>query len=226
MRYLGGKFRIAAALAGEVNRIAAGRPVWEPFCGGLNVSARLRGRGLASDVDAPLIALYRAIRSGWDPPVELSEGEYRDARNLPDDNPLKAFAGYGCSFGGKWFGGYARGGVGRNYASGSRKRLLSDVRSLMHRGCRIACLDFLAIEPRPTRFLIYCDPPYRGTTGYKRPFDHELFDRRVAKWSNFTTVLVSEYSFPTGREVWSCERRLELQSNNRERIERLFQVAA
>lgn len=229
MKYLGGKFRIAKALAQEIARVANGRPVWEPFCGGLNVTVALGASGVVSDADPALIAMYRAVLfEGWEPPATLTEEQYAAARALPDSDPLKAFAGYLCSFGAKWFAGYARNNQSRDYAREARNVLLRDLGALRGRDIDLCCIDFMAIEPQPTDgHIIYCDPPYRGTTGYRHAFDCDAFARRVLEWSRYTEVLVSEYAFPHGRVIWEHERNLEMQSATpRKRIERLFLVEA
>ena len=43
--------------------------------------------------------------------------------------------------------------------------------------------------------VVYCDPPYLGTTGYKTGgFDHERFWEWAEAVSEHSTVFVSEYS--------------------------------
>src|SRR4051812_38864161 len=115
MQYLGGKHRIAKDIGGIVNRIRGDRPYWEPFCGALNVTAVLGANGVASDRHAGLINLYRELqqdRSLLDQLEALTVDErlYQEAKTWPDDDALKAFIGFGTSFGGKWFGGWARQG--------------------------------------------------------------------------------------------------------------------
>jgi DNA adenine methylase len=216
---MGGKFRLARSLAAVIE--GARRPgqlAWDPFCGGLSMSVALSATGpvRSSDKNAPLIALYKAVRAGWEPPRRVSRRNYRAARALPDEDPRKAFCGYGCSFGARWFTSYVppiqrvlrRRGAGKGYVETMRshrasalsvKRDVAAVRGPIER------LDFLAIEPQPVDAIIYCDPPYRGVTGYPEvgAFDHDLFVLRVRQWSRYAHVFVSEYDFPIGREVWS-----------------------
>jgi DNA adenine methylase len=230
VRYLGGKSRIAGRLAVIVNEARKApspinalfgdaesafglRPFWDPFCGGLSVSVALGGRGLVSDVNQALIELYRAVAAGWDPPSALTREEWGAARSLPDTNPLKAFAGFSCSFGGIYFNSYTSQdgpwtirsgpGAGRvvrrsHAAAAARATLLRDVPALVARGCVFAGLDFLEVEPEPTDAVLYLDPPYKGVTGYRgvAPFDHAHFYTRVRQWSAFTDVFVSEYALP------------------------------
>jgi DNA adenine methylase len=206
LRYLGGKTRIAKQIAEQINRVRKpGQWVWEPFCGGLSVTVALSKAGpvWATDANPALIALYQAVRNGWQPPTELSEADWRAAKSLPDSDPLKAFAGFGCSFGGKWFSGYAR-GENRNWADECARSLIRDAKTLPAFGC----INFLSVEPRETQALLYCDPPYAGTEPYSAlaPFDSARFLLRVAEWSRFTDVFVSEYAFPLGVCVWEKQK--------------------
>lgn len=230
MQYLGGKSRIAKPIAAIVNEARGGRPFWEPFCGGLSVSVQLAagGPGIVSDANPALIALYRGVRAGWVPPETVTEAEYHAARALPDTDPLKAFVGFGCSFGAKWFGGYARGAS--NYASTGARALRRDVPAL--EGCAIERVDFLAIEPRPCALgAIYCDPPYAGTQGYDAigAFDHARFWARAAAWARAgVPVFVSELTCPIAHEVvWTREHRKMLGADSRAmQVECLFRVRA
>ena len=226
MQYMGGKSRIARRLAEQVDRVRRpGQLAWDPFCGGLSMSVALSARGpvRSSDKNPALIALYNAVRSGWEPPRRVTRAEHRAARTLPDADPRKAFCGYGCSFGGRWFASYVRpvrryvvqrgperGAVkimrGHRAAARIVKRDVAAVRG------PIEVLDFLSVEPQPIDAVIYCDPVYRGVTGYPEvgEFDHDLFVRRVWEWSRYAHVFVSEYEFPIGREIWAHSLRVGL----------------
>lgn len=210
MRYLGGKSRIAKHLAEVIDSVRhPGQWVWDAFCGGLSMSVALSKKGpvWSTDANAALIALYRAIQSGWEPPTEVSKETWHAAKALPDSDPLKAFCGFGCSFGGKWFGGYA----GRRAARAGDPKLYTfrdSTANGLRRECPgrvLAVVDFLSVQPQACEAILYLDPPYAGTTGYAAvaPFDSDRFVQRVREWSRFTHVFVSEYSFPIGECVWS-----------------------
>jgi DNA adenine methylase len=229
LRYLGGKTRIAKQIAEQINRVRKpGQWVWEPFCGGLSVTVALSKAGpvWATDANPALITLYQAVRDGWQPPTEVSKETWQAAKALPDSDPLKAFAGFGCSFGGKWFGGY-----GKHDPRPGRKSLAAcsaaEITANAPCAAAAACVDFLSVEPRETQALLYCDPPYAGTEPYSAlaPFDSRCFLLRVAGWARFTDVFVSEYAFPIGTCIW--ERPLPLQlkgGTGANRIERLYHL--
>lgn len=217
MNYFGGKQRIAGQLAPFIqSRLASGQAFVDLFCGATNVVSRIRAdTRIANDACAPLIALHRAVQGGWQPPTTVTEDEYRAARSLPDDDPRKAFIGFGCSFSGKWFGGYARNKTERNYAANARN-------SLLKKHANLRDVVFTAGDYRdvvlPDRSLVYCDIPYRGTTAYGATgaFDHEAF----YKWASAARqaghdVLVSEYAanVPDGWQVvWSVDSKQDIRS--------------
>lgn len=236
MRYMGGKSRIAKQLAEVIDRYRQpGQLVWDAFCGGLSMSVALSKNGPVWSTDAcvPLISLYRAVQNGWDPPTEVSLEEYRAAKELPDTDPMKAFCGFGCSFGGMWFAGKA---APRTAGAGSAKLYSmegSSARILKRdcaRGMHIDVVDFLAVEPQSTAALLYLDPPYSGTQSYDGvpPFDHARFAERVGGWAQHTHVFVSEYAFPVGECVWSKPSSgsncFSARANKAPAVERLYHI--
>lgn len=161
MQFNGGKASCAKDISQIINWL---RPVvyWEPFVGAANVIQMVKAdTRLGSDLDGSIIALLNSVRQGWEPPTEVDEQLYRSGRSLPDADPLKAFLKFGCSFGGKPWGGFARSGT-RNYALNAANSLrkqrarIKDVRFIQ------GDYRFLAREIKPD--VIYCDPPYEGTT--------------------------------------------------------------
>lgn len=235
MQYMGGKTRIAKQIAAEIDKVRKpGQLVWDAFCGGLSVSVTLSKNGpvLASDACLPLISLYKAVQDGWDPPTEVSKETYDKAINLFDTDPMKAFCGFGCSFGGKWFGGYAtdkngtrnRDGKPSNYALSARKSLIKTKVTAIFK-----CIDFLETIPEPTNSIIYCDPPYADTTGYdgSDTFDYCKFVRKVEQWSEFTDIFVSEYDFRLGEVVFEKEQITTVSRNKskyKSATEKLFHI--
>jgi len=234
VRYLGGKSRTARQIAGYLNMIRKpGQPYWEPFVGAGWILERIRGTGpnYASDANPFLIAMWRALQAGWEPPGEVSEGEYQAIKAAHDSYPpeLVAFVGFGCSFGGKWFAGYARSEKGNGspgkYAGQSRRSMLHKIARIPDASFYVA--DFLTCGPPAPRCLIYCDPPYEGQTDYGAvpDFDSRTFWRRVGDLTNAGhTVFVSEYDAPADfAEVVAIRTSTNLHTANRKdpRPERL-----
>jgi DNA adenine methylase len=179
---------------------------------------------IASDLHPELIAMWRALQTGWEPPAVVTESEYQLIR-AGTDMALRGFVGFGCSNSGKWFGGYARNKTGRNYASNARNSLKKKMMGLGD--VRFECGGYNEVEV-PSGSLIYCDPPYRGTVGYSvGRFDHDRFWEWVRKRSVENTVLVSEYSAPEDFTcVWEIETKTDIKDRTGEksrRVEQLFE---
>ena len=126
VQYLGGKTRLAKHISTAILADTDAREVYvEPMVGGGSVLAAMAPhfeRAYAGDVHEDLILMYQAIQSGWEPPSELSEDCWRELK-YSEPSPLRGFAGFGCSFAGRWFEGYARNSKGTNYAAQAARKL-------------------------------------------------------------------------------------------------------
>ena len=211
MRYLGGKSKIARQLAMV---IGGGSILVEPFMGGGAMTAALAPQFdivYAYDLHPDLILLWQALQQGWTPPTSVSEEDYICLRDA-GPSALRGFVGFaGASWGGKWFGGYARGG-GRNYADEAVRSLARDI--LRMGNVILAQADYREIVI-PQHATIYADPPYRGTTGYGGAFDSEQFWDTADRWvAEGATVFVSEYAAPSNWEcVWEQTRTRDMKAH-------------
>jgi DNA adenine methylase len=227
MHYFGGKCRIAKQLSAYLESKRKGRVYVEPFVGGAWVAARIsQGTGrMLYDANQPLITMYQALQNGWEPPDTVSEAEYAAAKAGNCTPELQAFIGFGCSFAGKWFGGYARDSLDRNYAAIAKRSLRKKLPTLFT--ANFACADYRTLTP--VECLVYCDPPYKGTTQYGAVgnFDSDKFWDTVREWSLSNTVLVSEYSAPNDFDcVWEVETKTSIRcadGNVSKRTEKLFE---
>ena len=216
MRYLGGKFRIQKEIAEVINELKnKNQTYFEPFVGSCWIIQNIQGKRIASDGCVPLIAMYRKLQKGWIPPEEVSKEEYyfwKKSKRI--FNPMKAFVGFGCSFKGKYYGGYARSNKKRNYCLNARNSLLKKLPLIKD-------VNFIFgnyQEHQPKDLFIYCDPPYKNTTNYnyfKQNFNHKLFWNTIRIWSKQNQVIVSEYQAP---KDFHCIKEIK----NNQRIEKLF----
>lgn len=199
MQYFGGKQRIAKRICERINLELCGRShYYEPFVGGGSIISSINhGNRVGSDLNEALINMWKELSRGWQPPTSVSESLYNDVKNRNDVcDPLTAFCGFGCSFSGKWFGGYARDSSGRNYAANAASSLRKKMRGLS--GVQWRHCSYTEISPEPNS-LIYCDPPYIGTTQYSAvpSFDWGMFwDWCRKRVEEKCLVLVSEYTAP------------------------------
>lgn len=218
MRYLGGKQRIKKQLVDFMLPFALKCDrIYEPFCGGCSITEELAPRArklyFASDAHAALITMWQAVQGGWIPPRSISKEQaawYKN--NCPNDDPLTAFIGFGCSFSGVFNGGFVgrkpyhhRNNIGsriNNYGaiiqfdftatcSGVTRRSMARMSQVKFTNCGYSDV---VIEPNS---FVYCDPPYAGTSGYSvGAFDHDKFWQWVRDQSTYSIVLVSEYTAP------------------------------
>lgn len=206
MQYFGGKAKIAKELSKELqSRLKEGQAFVDLFCGSCNVVSKIKAPvRIANDLHKELIALHKAVQEGWIPPSSVSELEYKEIKNLNEvPDYLKAFVGFGCSFSGKYWGGYARGSEVRNYATNAKNTLLTKHKAL--KDVQFTNLQYHEVVI-PGNSLIYCDIPYKDTTGYSTgSFNHEEFYLWAKEMKDRGhTVLVSEYlqNLPEG---WAVE---------------------
>ena len=241
MQYAGGKTRLAKRLADYiVADLLADRTrhYVEPFCGAMSVAAevasRLRGSGrifMLYDNNPHVVAMWQAALDGWEPPANVDAGMYAAARREELSSPEIGFILGGCSFGGKWGGGFAR-SAKRSIPAESRALVLRRVAALRGVIAEVRCKDFADI-PRVALLgaVVYADPPYAGTM---QPYFSKTFDSPAFwAWAQATpadSVLVSEFSAPAEVcEVCAWESAATLAagvngSGKARRVEKLFRV--
>jgi len=166
----------------------------EPFVGGANMIDKVYGPRIGADSNPYLIEALKLIRDNPESlPDHVSEEDYQTYKNKMLIDGVTGFVGFNATFGSKWFGGYARGG-NRNYTLEGKKNAINQSPKL--KGCLFinATYQFLDIPPES---IIYCDPPYEGTTKYKDAFDSVAFwDWVRVKSTEGHSVFVSEYNAP------------------------------
>lgn len=219
MRYFGGKARISSDIVAVLSRVREPNQGYlEPFLGGGSVFSQMKNPKIGSDVVPELIEFWQAVQNGWVPPDNITKEEYEKAKEGQITGPLRAFIGFGCSFGGKWFGGYAN-TPGRNYALNAKNSTLKKRPGFL--GAKIILKDFFDCDIRGS--LIYCDPPYIGKTkpGTRTSFDSERFWEHVRYLSRCNQVFVSEIVAPSDfKEVWT--KSIKADMDQKSRVEKLF----
>lgn len=235
MRYLGGKHKSSKYILPIINDFVGGCDYYEPFCGAINIGSGIRGASslTLSDAHPDLVALLQAAQAGWVPErLVVDEAEYNALKASTDSSARRGLVGFGQSYSGKWFGGYARDTKPKSedYLGGSWRSLVKKVNklppntSILHK----AYLDYKPDSHRNDVF--YLDPPYAGTTGYAGTdrFDHEVFWAWAQALAKRNDVLVSEYTIPehVAHEVlWSADMYGDMRKKDRSpRPEKLVRV--
>ena len=214
MHYQGGKSRIAKAIAGKIRELyPTATEIWEPFCGGGAVTLELAKAGFkvhASDSHEDLILMWQALMRGeTEPFADVTEAEYA-ALKTAAPSARRGFVGFGASFGGGWWSGFAR-----HPYSMKRNSALESARN----NARLRDLDITFTladyTSTPDHVLVYADPPYQGTKPYKGAlaFDHTAFWSWVRRRQGPT--FVSELSGPDDIDiVWRKQHKSQNASNS------------
>ncbi len=230
MQYLGGKSRLAKHIAPIIESYRApGQVYLEPFVGGGSILCAVGSERVACDLNEALVTMWRALQDGWEPPEVLDKDEWDWIKMLRDPaDPLTAFAGFGCSFGGTWFGSYAKNKSGLDYVATTRRVLLKQ----RERMAGVTFHHCSYLDLRPNGLVVYCEPPYANTAGYNAvgEFDSALFWNTMIEWGKNNIVLVSEFSAPEDpriEEVWSIERAILIKgTQDLRKVDRLYRVTA
>ncbi len=219
MQYQGGKSRIASVIVTLIRNLhPTATEIWEPFCGGGAVTAKLAHDGFcvhASDSHEDLILMWQALMRGeTEPFIDVTEAEYQTLKAATTPSARRGFVGFGASFGGTWWGGFAR----RRFAAGKPATVQPHQEArkscwfLHGRDITFTLADYTTV---PDDALVYADPPYRGTKPYKGSpaFDHDAFWSWVRNRRGPT--FVSELTGPDDIEiVWRKQHKSQNASNS------------
>lgn len=196
MLYSGSKAKISKLIVPIIESYRKeGQTYVEPFCGGCNVIDKISGKRIAADSNQYLINMWWALLDDWIPPQTFDESFYNDVKN----NREKYFkfeigwVGF-CSVGGKFFGGWRKCKNNRDYRNEYFRNIQKQLPALYDVCFKLADYTQLLFHDNS---LIYCDPPYEGTTGYGMEFNKNEFINWCRKMaSKGHTVIVSESTMP------------------------------
>lgn len=239
MKYMGSKNRIAKYILPIILKDRKeGQWYVEPFVGGANIIDKVDGNRIGGEFNKCLVSMWKAIQNGWVPPSFVSEDKWRDVKEQMENKYEEhyiAFVRFGCSFGADWNGGYARNvkkdkpnaellnSTTKSYCKQSKNNIMKQVSSLADVDFIHSSYDELEVPPQS---IIYCDPPYAGTTKYKDDFDHDkFFGWCRAKVKEGHQVFISEYNTPDDFVcVWQMEieNSLNNTSKTNKATEKLF----
>ncbi len=245
MKYMGSKARFSKEILPIILKDRTSDQWYiEPFAGGMNAICEVGGKRIANDIHYHLIQMWEELVSGWIP-KKITKEEYSEIRTDQSKYPayFVGWVGFNCSYSGKWFGGFAddyydkgknykingERTVLRNYQLEAISTTLKQVKKL--KGVIFQNKPYYELE-LPPNSIVYCDPPYEGTTKYSNDFDHNLFwnwVRDISKQGH--TVFISEYIAPDDFVcVWQKEAKSFLSTTKRQRdskqsVEKLFKFS-
>jgi len=226
MKYMGSKNRIAKDILPIMLKDRKERQYWvEPFVGGANMIDKVEGNRIGADFNKYVIEGLLSIRDHLDElpkdNTEFTEEMYKQLRK-DDSYKHKGYASFQFSFGNKFMGGYAKNNSNTDYVA-------QGFRSALKQSPKLQCIDLIHCSydelEIPSNSIIYCDPPYEGTTKYKDDFNHTKFWQWCRdKSKEGHIVFISEYSAPEDFEgIWSKEIISTLNKNQKDKkTEKLF----
>ena len=232
MKYLGGKNKIAKYIVKFIKDLINPDMVdgyLEPFCGSLAITVHMTDykKVIASDIHSDLIMLWKKVQKNkFIPPKTLNEDQWKKIKEYKSPSAMKAFAGFGCSFGGKFFGGYAQ-----KYTNGKNEDYLKAATNSINKiKSKIENVKFYKKDYKkwtPKNMLIYCDPPYvpsnfpvkyRTTTKKYSEFDNKKFWNVMRKWSKKNYVFISEQNAPDDFiSIWSKKKYRSISNSKKTR---------
>lgn len=234
MKYMGSKSRIAKYIVPIIQKCINDNNITtyiEPFVGGSNIIEHIVCENkFGYDSNDYLIEFWKAIQSGWNPfdEIKMTKEFYDSVKSNKDSYPKEvvALVGLCATYNAKWFGGYAgqvttKIGTIRNYYEEAVRNVLkqsSKLKDVKYKKCNFEDLEVIKES------MIYCDPPYQGTTSYKDIFNHNTYWDKVRELSNSNFVICSEYNAPLDFIcIWEKEISNTLNKNNHTKsVERLF----
>lgn len=174
----------------------------EPFVGGANIIKNIKcKKRVGYDINKYLTALLSYARDN-ELPDYVTREEYHAVRLNKDKYPdwYVGFVGFCSTYMAIFFAGYA----GMYYDNGRlRDRVKETIRNIKNddfSGIEFHTADYKTLDFQNS--LIYCDPPYKGTTKYSTPdLNYEEFYDWCRKQSEKNIVVVSEYQMPDDFEV-------------------------
>jgi len=204
----------------------------EAMCGYCHILRRVENKRSykAADCNPLLITLLKALQNKRKIPT-ITESEYYKLKNQKGNTLKRAVACFCYSYCGKAWAGYVdkyfRDGKKRSYSE-ERKRYYKDLQeNEQFMSTNIRCIDYRKLKYNNK--LIYCDPPYADTTGYKKgdeknDFNSDEFWDVMRKWSKNNYVFISEYKAPRDFKcVTSAMKQSSLAIEGRtDRKEKLF----
>tara|TARA_X000001036_G_scaffold319796_1_gene298281 strand:- start:333 stop:1070 length:738 start_codon:yes stop_codon:yes gene_type:complete len=202
MAYVGGKSKGAAHIIKVLNDPKFDRLHYiEPFVGYAHILRRVENKKSykAYDANPLVVALLKGVQNKKLKYPNITRKQWFKLKYDKKNHSFKrAIAAFTYSFNGvEWSSYTVRSRCNRreNYPA-ERKRYYDKLRkNKVFMKTKILHKDYKKLKPGKGK-LIYCDPPYAGTTGYSPNFNTKEFWSTVRKWSKHNAVFVSEYHAP------------------------------
>jgi DNA adenine methylase len=228
MKYMGSKNRIAKYILPIILKDRKeGQCYVEAMVGGANLIDKVDGWRIGCDYNDHLISALTLVRDNPEIlPIDSTEytKEMREIAIECDSNsPVDHLMYFACSFGARYKASWAVGHQTEDFVRAARSNAMKQTGKI--KGVEFICSSYMDLEI-PEDSVIYCDPPYKGTAGYKSKFDHDVFFEWCRdKRKEGHQVFISEYNAPDDFVcVWSGEIKSNLTKQGKQKtaVEKLF----
>ena len=221
MHYYGGKYKsgkdISNILKSITNEIKI-KGYIEPFCGALGVMRHMTNnyfKCYAFDGCEDIILLWKSVQNNKFKKPNITKNKWLELKKTNKPSALRAYAGFGLSYGGRWFSAYSQDYFDRTLTKRNQNdesynsinnKIKNNINNVIfeHRDYKNHLKDI-----EKGGYLIYCDPPYVNSfekhKGSKHKFDCKEFWDIIKKWKNWGNIIVvSERKAPKEYKcIWS-----------------------
>ena len=199
MHYYGGKYRTGKEIAEILKKITRQIKIngyIEPFCGALGVMRHMTNDYYpcyAFDGCEDLILLWKAIQDNSFKKPEMTEKKWLELKYSTIPSALRAYAGFGCSFSGRWFSTYDQKyskNIDRN------QQVYNSIINISISNVTFCYKDYKKHLKKIENggYLIYCDPPYAESLNKHKAssfnFDSNEFWNIMRKWKLWGNIVV------------------------------------
>lgn len=213
MRYYGGKSIVGKRIYDFLKQYIENDYIYiEPFCGALGILKHMSShfkKCYANDQSKDLIMLLNQVKLGQFKNPKITRDKWLKYKYSNKSCAERAFAGYGCSFGGVWFNGYIDDPGNNDMTYSSLLKLEPLIKNVKFYNKDY--IDFLQnFDFSKGKYFIYLDPPYKNTSCQPWPeFDSQKFWNVVRYLCNQgCLVFVSEFSAPKDfKSIFSFSRK-------------------
>lgn len=201
MKYKGSKNRLAKYLKPIFDKTRIPNSYYvEPFVGGANMIDKMDGKKIGADINPYLIALLKQLQTDWKIPY-ISEEDFKhimlNKKRYPDY--LVGYVMFPSSFN----------GLGKSYAKTIICKTTNRIRDYQKeainnltkqrvnlKNINFICTSYVDLKI-PINSTIYCDIPYKNTSGYNNTnFNHAAFFEWAREKSKNHFLYISEYEAP------------------------------
>lgn len=226
MNYFGSKSRQAKYIVPIIQKYINDNNIdvyIEPFVGGANIIDKIICPfRYGYDINRYVIALFKHLQNGGALKESYTKDIYDKARTAwHNNNANQEFEdweigaiGWLCSYNGRGFdGGWGYEAmqtkpngktIKREFYKERKNNLLNQANKLSFKYINFRCLDYRVLTSylihfeNNTPYVIYCDPPYKGTKEFanSKNFDHEEFWNIMRELSKYHMVFISEQEAP------------------------------